>query len=178
MAAGTRQTICLVLKTETTGCQEIQVILHPGDSASHSDTYANKGMGLSPLLRQGSKMHSLISTACRNMQHYLSTVPLLLSQQPLITSKGERFSKHLLETVHQEVPITLSTKASISVAALSELRAGIPLKMWLSVVASGLPGDFVHPFHCLWNQSPDGQIPEGMQDLFYFKQEFDTGCYL
>lgn len=53
----------------TTGCQEIQVILHPGDSASHSDTYANKGMGLSPLLRQGSKMHSLISTACRNMQH-------------------------------------------------------------------------------------------------------------
>lgn len=53
MAAGTRQTICLVLKTETTGCQEIQVILHPGDSASHSDTYANKGMELSPLLWQG-----------------------------------------------------------------------------------------------------------------------------
>lgn len=37
----------------TTGCQEIQVILHPGDSASHSDTYANKGMELSPLLWQG-----------------------------------------------------------------------------------------------------------------------------
>lgn len=32
----------------------------------------------------------------------------------------------------------------------------------------------MHPCHCLWNQSSDGQIPEDIQVLFYFKQEFDT----
>lgn len=75
--------------------------------------------------------------------------PLFWQGFQLITCKGKRFSKHLIETVHQEVQLMIGTKASISVGALPELRAGIPLKMWLSVVASGLPGDFLHPFHCL-----------------------------
>lgn len=107
MTAGTHHTICLVLKTVTAGCQEIQVILCPGDSASHSDTFANKGMEVSPLFWQGFQ---------------------------LITCKGKHFCKHLIETVLQEVQLTPSTKASISVGALPELRAGIPLKVWLQLL--------------------------------------------
>jgi len=46
-------------------------------------------------------------------------------------------------------------RAKVSVGLRSEVTAQLLPKICLSVDASGLPGDFVHPFHRLWNQSPD-----------------------